>query len=52
MGHEDASFIIFLVFQFEDQIEAGNFLFYFAIVAPADLIQVLILDKAVDKTFS
>ena len=46
--HEDASFIIFIVFKLEDEIEAGDFLFYLTIVAPANLIQVLILDKAIN----
>ena len=52
MRHKNASFIIFIILKLEDEVETGDFLFYFSVMAPADLIQVLLLDEAIDEALS
>ena len=52
MRHENAPFIILIILKLEYEIESGDFLFYFAVMAPADLIQVLILDETIHEALS
>ena len=52
VSQEDAPFIFLLVFKLEDEVESGNFLFYLRVVTPADFVEILILDIAVDNTFT
>ena len=52
MGEEDTPFILSLVFQFEYEIEARNFLLNVTIVAPANFVQVFRLDEAVHDAFT
>lgn len=52
MRHENAPFIVLVILKLEYEVEPGNFLFYFAVMAPADLIQVLILDETIHEALS
>lgn len=50
--HENAPFIVLIILKLEYEVEPGDFLFYFAVMAPADFIQVLILDETIHEALS
>ena len=52
MRHENAPFIVLIILKLEYEVEPGDFLFYFAVMAPADFIQVLILDETIHEALS
>ena len=52
MRHKYASFIVFIILKFEYEIEARYLLFYFAVVTPANIVQVLVLNEAFNEALS
>ena len=52
MSQEDASFVLFLVFKLEDEIESRDFLLDLLIVAPSDFVEILSFDEACNDTLT